>query len=153
MDAALDLPAPLEPLRASDRSDARVVPPTEELFPGGGPGEPWAAADGDRSLELDYAAGGAEVAVDGEGELRVALDGGEERRIAVEAPGLYPVAEHSRHEEHHLTARGDQPGSRSTRSRSRLGYRDVRLDVPLGWRGGRRPMCRPSGSRSKPRRS
>ncbi len=42
--ALLDLPEPMAPLRPSDAPGAMVAPPTEELFPGGGPGEPWRPA-------------------------------------------------------------------------------------------------------------
>ena len=106
-EALIDLPDPLAPLRPSDAPGAMVVPPTEELFPGGGPGEPWRPAGRDTALEIQYAAGAAQAAVDGEGRLTLSLDGGPEREIAIEGPGLYPLAEHPRHEQHRLALRAD----------------------------------------------
>ena len=108
-DALVDLPDAMEPLRPSDAPGAGVARPTEELFPGGGPAEPWRPDAGGDRLELDYAAGAAYAAVDGEGVLTVALDGAPAREIAIEAPGLYELAEHARHQEHSL-ALGAQPG-------------------------------------------
>lgn len=107
LDPGFEPPPALEPLRPSDAPGALVAPPTEEIFPGGSASEPWRAA-GDDALELVYEAGGAHVSVDGEGELRVALGGGAERLVEVEAPGLYELAEHPRHERHELTLRASE---------------------------------------------
>ena len=87
--ARLDLPAPLEPLRPTERPGALVVPPSEELFPGGSASEPWRASRRQPALSVDYAAGGAYATLDGEGELTLSLDGAEPTRRAVDAPGLY----------------------------------------------------------------
>jgi len=103
-----ELPEPLAPLRPSDARDALVARPSDEIFPGGSASEPWRAAEREGSLELDYAAGAAWVAVDGRGTLRVSLDGGPEKAIEIDAPGAYEVASHPRHESHHLTL---QPSS------------------------------------------
>jgi hypothetical protein len=101
-DPGLELPEPLPPLRPSDAADALVAPPTEEVFPGGSESEPWRAREGDPSLELEYAAGGAWAAVDGRGVLRASLDQEPGQAIEVEAPGAYELAAHERHEAHHL---------------------------------------------------
>jgi hypothetical protein len=108
LDATATLPEPMAPLRPSDASDALVSPPSEELFPGGSPQEPWRASADTAELEVHYAAAGAYAALDGEGELGVVLDGGERPAIAVGAPGLYELAEHARHGEHVLVLRPDQ---------------------------------------------
>ena len=100
-----ELPPAGEPLRATDASGALVVPPTEEIFPGGSPNEAWWPTADRPVLETDYAAGGAYAALDGEGELTVALDGGAPRTIGVAGPGLYELAEHPRHERHHVAIR------------------------------------------------
>ena len=100
-----ELPSPLEPFRATDAPGALVVPPSEEIFPGGSPDEPWRASPERPALELEYAAGGAFAAVDGLGELRVALDGADPVRINVEAAGLVEFARHPRHERHRLELR------------------------------------------------
>lgn len=100
LDPERELPLPLEPLRPSDAPGARVIAPTEELFPGGSASEPWPG--GGEPLEADYEAGGAYAALDGAGEVRVAIDDGPERKIEVDASGLYELAEHGRHEPHRL---------------------------------------------------
>jgi hypothetical protein len=100
-----ELPPPGEPLRATDAPGVLVVPPSDEVFPGGSPNDPWRAGPERPALELDYAAGGAHAALDGDGELVVALDGGEPQRIGVDSPGLYELAEHPHHEKHRLELR------------------------------------------------
>jgi hypothetical protein len=107
VDPELELPAPLEPLRPEDAAGALVIPPTEEVFPGGSASEPWAASRDSDALELDYAAGGVFAAVDGEGELRVDVDGEPERVVAVDSPGLHQLAAHPRHSSHRLRLRAD----------------------------------------------
>jgi len=105
LDATLRLPAEaLAPLRASDAPGALVVPPTDELFPGGSAREPWRPSDPDEQLRVRYAAGGAHAAIAGSGDLRLSVDG-EERAVAVASPGLYDLAEHPRHSEHELALR------------------------------------------------
>ncbi len=109
LDAEFDPPQPLAPLRPSDAPDALVAPPSDELLPGGSVSDPWRAEKRGDALETEYAAGGAHVSVDGEGELRVIVDGGEPKPIAVAAPGLYDLALHPRHESHALRLEAD-PG-------------------------------------------
>ena len=101
-------PDPIEPLRATDTPEARVFPPSPELFPGGSAAKPWPQNENGGGLEplgADYEAGGAFAAVDGAGELGVRLDGGRESPIAVERPGLVALAEHAGHERHRLELR------------------------------------------------
>jgi len=100
-----DLPLPLDPLRPSDAPGAKVMPPSDEVFPGGSRSEPWRG--GGRALETAYAAGGAYASIDGEGELRVATDGAEARTIGVDVPGLYELDVHARHEAHELRLEAD----------------------------------------------
>jgi hypothetical protein len=98
---AAPLPEPMEPLRPTDAPGALVAPPSEEILPGGSPAEGWEPAhEGDR-LEAEYAAGGAYVVAEGDGELLAGLDGA--APAAVSARGLVAVAEHPRHESHRLT--------------------------------------------------
>jgi hypothetical protein len=105
-DATVELPEPMEPIRPSDAPGALVAPPSEEVFPGGSPQEPWRAGDGTGELEISYAAGGAFAAVDGVGELRYSVDGSEDA-LRVTGPGLYELASHPRHEEHRITLHPD----------------------------------------------
>lgn len=104
-----ELPEPMEPLRDTDAPEALVAPPSEEVFPGGGPGEAWTPEGVDDVLEVEYGAGGVHAAVDGTGELHVSLDGAPERSISVKEPGLVTLAEHPRHEQHRLALRAS-PG-------------------------------------------
>jgi hypothetical protein len=98
-------PQPLAPLRPSDSPGARVVPPSPELFPGGSPSEPWSVSEEDERLSVEYEAGGAAASVDGRGELRVSVDGEPQPTVEVDAPGLYELASHPRHERHMLELR------------------------------------------------
>jgi hypothetical protein len=100
-----ELPAPLEPLRATDAPGALVVRPSDEVFPGGSAGDPWHSTPERPAIELEYEAGGAHATLDGEGELRLVLDDGEPARIPVEAPGLYELATHPKHERHRIELR------------------------------------------------
>lgn len=105
LDALRDLPAPMVPLRQTDTPGARVMAPTPEVFPGGSWERPWIAGEDGESLEAEYAAGGAYVTAGGEGLIEVELDGEPIEPVAVDAPALYPLAEHPRHERHTLTLR------------------------------------------------
>jgi hypothetical protein len=95
-------PPLVEPLRPSDAPDARVIPPTPELFPGGSAEEPWPKAEADSVLELEYEAGGAYAATDGEGEIRIQVDGVGHEPIDVIAPGLQELTSHDSTERHTL---------------------------------------------------
>jgi hypothetical protein len=98
----LELPGPLAPLRPSDAPGALVAPPSEEVLPGGSATEPWRADGPGDAIDLEYAAGGAHATVAGRGELAVGLDGGAAESVVVEAPALYDLAIHPRHERHRL---------------------------------------------------
>jgi hypothetical protein len=104
-DALRELPNPIEPLRPTDAPGAKVMPPSEELFPGGSWERPWTAGEDGEELGVRYEAGGACATVEGSGEIAVALDGTPAGEIAVNQPGLYPLAEHDRHESHRLALR------------------------------------------------
>lgn len=103
-DALRELPAPLAPLRPTDGPGARVMAPTPELFPGGSWERPWIAGEDGERLDVDYEAGGAYVTVEGSGEITIELDG-RPAAVTVDAPALYPLAEHTHHEAHTLTLR------------------------------------------------
>lgn len=103
-DALRDLPAPMEPLRATDPPGVKVMPPTAELFPGGSWERPWTAGEDGERLAIPYEAGGAYATIEGHGAIEVELDG-TARTIEVDGPALYTLAEHPRHERHQLTLR------------------------------------------------
>jgi hypothetical protein len=90
LDALRSLPEPMGPLRASDGPGAKVMPPTEELFPEDG------------KLTVDYAAGGAHATVEGEGNLRFEIDGESQPPLAITGPTLLTLTEHPHHESHNL---------------------------------------------------
>ena len=85
LDALRSLPEPMDPLRPSDSPTAKVMPPTPELFPGG-------------SCE----AGGAHATIEGTGTLTVIIDGSDTQQLQTDGARLYTLAEHQRHESHHL---------------------------------------------------
>lgn len=93
------------PIRPTDAPGAGVVPPSEEVFPGGSAERPWRARPGAAPIELPYEGAGAAVSVDGYGELGVSVDGGTEETIAVDAPGLYELSSHPTHGAHGLVLR------------------------------------------------
>jgi hypothetical protein len=103
LDALRELPAPMEPLRPGDAPDARVMPPSPELFPSGSWERPWTAGEDGHHLELSYEAGGAYATVEGIGQLSIILDGSAIASLDIDTPALYPLAEHPRHESHKLT--------------------------------------------------
>jgi hypothetical protein len=98
LDALRPLPEPMAPLRPSDSPGAKVMPPTPELFPGGSWEQSWTSGE----LELDYTAGGAYATVEGKGTLSVAIDSSDPQQLQIDGPRLYTLAEHERHEAHHL---------------------------------------------------
>lgn len=105
-DPLAELPEPMKPIRGTDAPGAMVVPPTEEVFPGGGPAEAWRPESGP-PLELPYGAAGAYAAVTGSGELTLRVDDGSERAsLAVSGPQLLTLTEHTRHEQHTLEIGG-----------------------------------------------
>jgi hypothetical protein len=99
-ETGLALPAPMEPIRSTDAPGVLVVPPSEEIFPGGSMEQPWLPQAPGDELEVAYTAGGAYASADGEGVLHVALDGDPAREVAINGPGLYELASHERHEGH-----------------------------------------------------
>ena len=101
-DVTLDLPLPMEALRATDEPGALLPPPSGEIFPGGSPRDPWDAGRDGRRIELSYEAGEAWMVGDGDGEVRVEVDG--EVGAAIEFPpaGLARLAGSGRHEAHRI---------------------------------------------------
>ena len=102
-------PPLLEPIRPSDVQDVKVIAPTPEMFPGGSTEEPWSSTEGSPSLEVEYVAGGAYAATDGEGLIEIRLDGEKQESIEVTHPGLQELTAHERTERHTLELRPD-PG-------------------------------------------
>jgi hypothetical protein len=97
-----DWPPLLEPIRPSDAPDAKVIPPTPEIFPGGSTEDPWPKSDADRIVDLEYEGGGAYAATDGEGEIAIRMDGEEIEPVRVRYPGLQELTSHDHSERHAL---------------------------------------------------
>jgi hypothetical protein len=110
-DALQDLPAPLEPRRASDAPGARVLAPSAEVFPGGSWERAWSAGEDGEELIVPYEAGSAHATLEGAGELEIELDGVSVEPLEIDGPALYELAEHPRHQEHTLVLR-PSPGLR-----------------------------------------
>jgi hypothetical protein len=106
-----DLPAPLEPLRATDAPGARVMAPSGEVFPGNSWERAWTAGEDGEELVVPYEAGSAHATIEGEGEVGLELDGTPLAPLAIAGPALYDLAEHPRHEAHSLLLR-PAPGLR-----------------------------------------
>ena len=91
IDALRELPAPMEPLRATDGPGARVLAPTPEVFPGGSWERPWTAGEDGEELAVEYEAGGAYATVEGKGAIEVELDGARRAPIDGRRPGAVPA--------------------------------------------------------------
>lgn len=98
LDALRTLPEPMPPFRPTDAPGAKVMPPTEELFPGGSWEHPWEGGE----LTVPYEAGGAYATIEGKGELTVTFDGGDSHKLPINGGALYTLAEHPRHQPHRL---------------------------------------------------
>ena len=107
-DALQALPEMLDPLRPTDSPNAKVIPPTPELFPGGSWERPWIAGEDGESIEVEYEAGGAYATVEGSGELTITTDGNSATQIKIDGPGLYKLTDHPGHEQHTLSLRPSQ---------------------------------------------
>jgi Thioredoxin like C-terminal domain len=111
MDALRDLPDAMEALRPSDSASARVMPPSEEIFPSESWEQPWVAGEDGEELVVPYEAGGAHATLEGEGTMALEVDGEETRTVRVSGPGLYALVEHPHHESHTIALR-PSPGLR-----------------------------------------
>ena len=100
-----DWPPLLEPIRPSDVQDVKVIAPTPEVFPGGSTEEPWSSTEGDSAIELEYEAGGAYAATDGEGRIAIRVDGEDRDPIEVAHAGLQELTAHELTERHSLELR------------------------------------------------
>jgi len=100
LDALRSLSEPMQPLRLSDAPGAKVMPPTDEVFPGGSWETPWTPGADDPGKLITYAAGGLYATAEGEGRMLVTVDGVELAPIEIESPALYKLAEHPRHGAH-----------------------------------------------------
>jgi hypothetical protein len=98
-------PPLLDPIRPSDVPDVKVIAPTPEVFPGGSTEEPWSSTEGEPALEVDYEAGGAYAATDGEGRIASRVDGEEQQPVEVTHPGLQELTAHERTERHTVELR------------------------------------------------
>ena len=99
----LSLPEPIAAIRPEDADDARLITPSDEVFPGGSHDRAWTPSKPGEPLEVEYAAGGAWASLDGEGAIEVTVDRrGDRRRIELDGPGLYELSKHESHGIHEV---------------------------------------------------
>jgi thioredoxin family protein len=108
IDDQLELPAPMQPIRETDRPDALVHAPTAHTYLEPDRGAR-AIAAGER-LAIRYAGAGAAAVLDGEGEVEVLVDGQRSGTVTLDGARLYELVDHGRHEEHELALLFDAPG-------------------------------------------
>ena len=109
MDALRELPRPLDPLRVSDATGAKVMPPSEEEFPGGEDWvQPWLSGVDGNQLKYSYAAGGVHATIEGAGHIAFQVDDAELQSLAIEGTGLYTFAEHPHHERHRIALQPEE---------------------------------------------
>lgn len=103
IDADVELPAPMVPIRGTDASGALVTTPTPHTY----------LAD-DRSaqavspgevLSIRYQGATAAAVLDGDTTAELEVDGELRRIVRIHGPRLYKLVETGRHEEHRLTLR------------------------------------------------
>lgn len=111
LDALRPLPAPMAPLRGTDGPGAKVMPPSEEVFPGGSWERAWVAGEDGEELAIEYEAGGAYATIEGEGPIALELDGAAVDPIEASGPRLYALAEHGAHGTHRVVI-APPPGTR-----------------------------------------
>jgi hypothetical protein len=100
IDAELELPEPMAPLRRTDRPGALVQAPTPHHY-----------LEEDRSgrlvgageeLTIRYQAATAAAVLEGGGKVDVIVDGERRRTLHLDRPRLYKLVESGQHEEHEL---------------------------------------------------
>jgi hypothetical protein len=86
-----------------------LIPPSEEIFPGGAHDRPWRPEGPSDALTIDYSGAGAWASLGGRGAIAVSIDGGREVELAVDAPGLYELSGHGAHGDHNarIAVRGE----------------------------------------------
>jgi len=99
-----DLPEPVLEAPQGDSGGRRpkIEHPSSEVFPGGSHDVAWTPDEPGEPLIVEYAAGGASAALDGEGTVIVTVDEEEPRPIELAGPGLYELATHPAHGMHEV---------------------------------------------------
>lgn len=94
-----EMPRFMDPVRPTDAAGVEVIPPGQELVPF--EGRAWTIDDG-QAFDVEYEGGGVYATAEGSGRLLVTLDGKPHAEIEINGPGLYTLAEHSRHGAHRV---------------------------------------------------
>ena len=95
------LPEPMAAIRPTDEPDARVIPPTKEMYPGGDLTTPWSTPDGE-PLWVEYDGAGICASLEGEGTVSYAVTDGPQGSFEMAGPGVYEIAEHGEHARHEV---------------------------------------------------
>jgi hypothetical protein len=109
IDAGLDLPAPMAPVRLTDRPGALVRAPTPHRYMRDDRSAR-ALAAGDE-LSIHYQGATAAAVLDGDTSVELEVDGRLHRIVRLHGPRLYKLVESGRHEEHDLKLRFRGPAS------------------------------------------
>ncbi len=133
LNADVELPDPMEPIRDTDRPDAACIRPTPELYLGSGRGQTpvpigrsgrWNVADEysevvepEAEIEVQYEAAGVNIVLAPPDEtgaaVDVALDGVKISTLDVSEPRMYEIVDGTKHEAHHLKLHFRTPGTRA----------------------------------------
>jgi hypothetical protein len=103
IDADLEMPSPMTPLRPTDAPGVLVRPPTphsylEEDRSG-------RVVENDEVLAIQYQGATASAVLDGDTTAELEVDGELRRTVRIHGPRLYKLVESGRHEEHELKLR------------------------------------------------
>jgi hypothetical protein len=103
IDAGLELPAPMVPIRLTDSPEALVKVPTPHSYLNDDrSGRPVGA---DEVLAITYQGATAAAVLDGDTTAELEVDGELRRIVRIHGPRLYKLVESGRHEEHELKLR------------------------------------------------
>jgi hypothetical protein len=107
IDADVDLPEPMLPLRPTDAPGALVEAPTPHQYLE--PDRSGRQVEADEQLSVRYAGAGAAAVLDGRGGVDVLLNGEWIRTLELEGPRLYDIVNTGHHQRHELTLVFDAP--------------------------------------------
>lgn len=102
-------PDPIEPIRPTDRTGARLIAPSEEMLVGGSLENPWSTGDGGTAIEASYRGEAAFASIGGAGRIGVQSDGGDFEELLVEGPELVELAAHEEIGDHTIVI-SPEPG-------------------------------------------
>jgi len=109
IDADVDLPEPMPPLRPTDVPGALVEPPTPHRYLE--PDRSGRAIQAGEQLSVRYAGAGAAAVLDGHCGVEVLLNGEWINTFELDGPRLYEILDMNHHQRHELTLVFDAPAT------------------------------------------